>query len=127
MTALRVALIAVGLDFIFGIYLQGLLWPSGWKWGHVPSHYPAMLMGVYATLGVFLLIAARNPLAHRGLIWFTIASSAVHGVIMAIEASTDPGEHSHLAGDVLTQLVVAVVLAGLMLRVQRPQSTGVGP
>jgi hypothetical protein len=31
-----------------------------------------MILGIYATLGVFLIIASRNPLAHRSLIWFTV-------------------------------------------------------
>ena len=30
---LRVALIVIGLTFIFGIYTLGVLWPSGWAWG----------------------------------------------------------------------------------------------
>jgi hypothetical protein len=42
-----------------------------------------MILGVYATLGVFLLIASRNPLRHRSLIWFTVWSSLVHAGIMA--------------------------------------------
>jgi hypothetical protein len=61
MTALRVALVVIGLTFIFGIYPQTVLWPSGWSWGHGSSHYLMMIIGIYATLGVFLLIAARNP------------------------------------------------------------------
>ena len=60
---LRVALIVIGLTFIFGIYTLGVLWPSGWAWGQGHSHYLMMIIGVYATLGVFLLIAARNPYA----------------------------------------------------------------
>ena len=40
-----------------------------------------MIIGVYATLGVFLLIASRNPYAHKSLIWFTVWSSVVHGAI----------------------------------------------
>ena len=58
---LRIALIVVGLTFIFGIYTLGMVWPSGWAWGHGHSHYLMMIIGVYATLGVFLLIASRNP------------------------------------------------------------------
>ena len=57
---LRIALVVIGLTFIFGIYTLGILWPSGWVWGQGYSHYLMMLMGVYATLGVFLLIAARS-------------------------------------------------------------------
>jgi hypothetical protein len=72
---LRIALVVIGLTFIFGIYTLGILWPSGWVWGQGYSHYLMMIMGVYATLGVFLLIASRNPYAHKSLIWFTVWSS----------------------------------------------------
>src|SRR5262249_57172902 len=67
--SLRIALITVGLIFIFAIYPLGLVWPSGWTWGHGHSHYLLMIIGVYATLGVFLLLASRNPDQHRSLIW----------------------------------------------------------
>jgi hypothetical protein len=116
MTPLRVALVVIGVIFIFGIYPQTVVWPSGWSWGHGSSHYLMMIIGIYATLGVFLLIAARNPLAHRSLIWFTVVSSVVHAAIMAVQAITDPAEHGHLMGDVPALLVVAIVLAVLMPR-----------
>ena len=83
---LRIALIIIGLTFIFGIYTLGVLWPSGWTWGQGHSHYLMMIIGVYATLGVFLLIAARNPYAHKSLIWFTVWSSVVHAAIMGVQA-----------------------------------------
>jgi hypothetical protein len=118
---LRVALVVIGLVFIFGIYPQTLVWPSGWRWGHGSSHYLAMILGIYATLGVFLLIAARNPLAHRSLIWFTVASSVVHAAIMAVQAIVDPAERGHLIGDVPALLVVAIVLALLMVRAEEPR------
>ena len=57
---LRVALIAIGLTFIFGIYVLGIVWPSGWTWGHGHSHYLLMIIGVYPTLGVFLLTSSRD-------------------------------------------------------------------
>ena len=62
---LRIALIIIGLTFIFGIYTLGIVWPSGWAWGRGHSHYLMMIIGVYATLGVFLIIASRNPYAHK--------------------------------------------------------------
>src|ERR1700761_8344212 len=116
MTALRVALVIIGLIFIFGIYPQTVVWPSGWRWGHGSSHYLMMIIGIYATLGVFLLIAARNPRAHLSLIWFTVVSSVVHAAIMAVQAVTDPAEHGHLKGDVPALLLVAIVLTVLMSR-----------
>ena len=84
---LRIALMAVGVIFIVGIYGLVIVWPSGWSWHQGPSHslphYLQMILGVYATLGVFLLVASRNPLAHLSLIWFTVWSSVVHAGIMA--------------------------------------------
>src|SRR5467141_86538 len=71
---LRIALIVFGLTSIFGIYPLSIVWPSGWTWGQGHSHYLMMIIGVYATLGVFLLIASQDPDAHRSIIWFTVWS-----------------------------------------------------
>jgi len=116
LVALRVVLVAVGLIFTFAIYPLGVLWPSGWTWGQGHSHYLMMIIGVYATLGIFLLIASRDPLAHRSLIWFTVWSSLVHARIMAVQAYRDPMERGHLIGDVPALLVVAIALAALTPR-----------
>jgi len=113
---LRIALIVVGLIFTFAIYPLGKVWPAGWTWGAGHSHYLMMIIGVYATLGVFLLLASRNPAAHRSLIWFTVWSSVVHAVIMAVQAFGDPAERGHLWGDVPALLVVAIVLGVLAPR-----------
>lgn len=118
---LKITLQVVGVIFIVGIYSLTILWPSGWKWHTGQSHYPVMIMGVYATLGVFLLIASRNPLGNLSLIWFTVWSSFVHAGIMAVQ-SLEHAEHmGHLWGDVLALCFVAVVLALLTPRVAAPQ------
>jgi hypothetical protein len=114
---LSIALFVVGLICIFGFYPLTIIWPSGWSWhtgGH--SDYLQMILGIYATLGVFLVIASRNPLAHRSLIWFTIWSSIVHGGIMAAQAVANTRYVGHLWGDVLALFVVAAVLGLLMPR-----------
>ena len=116
---LRVVLVVVGFIFIFGIYTLAVVWPSGWAWGHGHSHYLTMILGVYATLGVLLLIASKNPAAHTSLIWFTVWSSVVHAVIMAVQAATDGAERGHLIGDVPALLVVAIALAALTPRARR--------
>ena len=113
---LRIALVAIGLTFIFGIYSLGILWPSGWVWGQGYSHYLMMLMGVYATLGVFLLVASRNPYAHKSLIWFTVWSSAVHGAIMGVQGLSDAAERGHLVADAPALILVAIILGVLMPR-----------
>ncbi len=108
---LRIALLLVGLIFIVGIYPLTIVWPSGWSWNTGQSEYLQMILGIYATLGVFLVIASRNPLAHRSLIWFTVWSSVVHGGIMAVQALAKSEYMGHLWGDVLALFVVAIILA----------------
>ncbi len=117
LTPLRVALVVVGIIFIVGVYPLTVVWPSGWAW-HMggPSMYLQMILGIYATLGVFLLLAARNPLKHLSLIWFTVWSSVVHGDIMAAQAIVYPEHHGHLLGDVPALLLIAIVLAVLTPR-----------
>ena len=113
---LRIALLLVGLICIVGIYPLTIIWPSGWSWHPGQSDYLQMILGVYATLGVFLLVASRNPLAHLSLIWFTVWSSIVHGGIMAAQSLAHPEHRGHLWGDVLALFVVAAVLALLTPR-----------
>ena len=113
---LKLALRIVGVTFIAGIYALMVIWPSGWKWHTGESHYPAMIVGVYATLGVFLLIASRNPLAHLSLIWFTVWSSVVHAVIMAVQSLMHTDQVGHLWGDVPALFIVATILALLTPR-----------
>jgi hypothetical protein len=114
---LRIALQVVGVTFIFGIYTLTLVWPSGWSWhtGHTP-HYLQMILGVYATLGIFLLIASRKPLANLSLIWFTVWSSVVHALVMAAQALVNPEHIAHLWGDVPALFLIAAVLAFLTPR-----------
>ena len=104
------ALIVFGIIFLL-VYPIGLVWPSGWIWhGGDGSYYLQMICGVYAVLGVFLIMAAKAPDQHRSLISFTIWSSLVHAGIMAVQALGDEMETGHLVGDVPALLLVAVVL-----------------
>jgi hypothetical protein len=122
---LGLALRLAGLTFIVGIYTLVVIWPSGWSWhtGHsyYMPHYLQMLLGVYATLGVFLLVASRNPLAHLSLIWFAVWSSVVHSGIMAVQSLVNSEHRGHLLGDVPALLVVAAVLAFLTPRSEKAE------
>lgn len=114
---LRIALVAVGIIFIVGIYPLTIVWPAGWAWHTTgQSNYLQMILGIYATLGVFLILAARNPLKNLSLIWFTVWSSAAHGVIMAVQSLVYPEHRGHLFGDVPALLLVAIVLTVLTPR-----------
>jgi hypothetical protein len=113
---LKFALAVFGTIFLL-VYPLAVVWPSGWAWHTGAPHdskYFMMMVGVYATLGVFLLIAARDPQAHRSVIWFAVWSSIVHGAIMAVQSM--PAEHRrHLLGDVPALFLVAIVLGGLLV------------
>jgi hypothetical protein len=112
---LRLALVVFGIAFLL-VYPLMVIWPSGWAWQPNQHEYEQMIVGIYATLGIFLLWASRNPGAHLSLIWFAAWSSLVHGGIMTVQALADPVEHGHLPGDVAALLLVGVVLGLLTPR-----------
>ena len=74
---LKVVLALVGLLFCAAVYPLILMAKQD------PAL--AMMMSLYATLGVFLLLASRDPSAHRSLIAFTAWSSFAHASVMAVE------------------------------------------
>lgn len=111
---LRPALRVIGLLFVFGVYPLTVLWPSGWAWHAAgPAQYLQMIIGLYATLGVFVFLAARDPARHLSLISFTLWSSLVHGLIMTVQSIAAPEHSGHLYGDVPALFIVAAVLAWL--------------
>jgi hypothetical protein len=113
---LKLALRLFGIVFLL-VYPLSMVWPSGWVWhGGEGVYYFQMIVGVYAVLGIFLIVAANNPSEHRSLISFTVWSSVVHALIMAAQAIGDESEHGHLFGDVPALLLVAAVLGFLMPR-----------
>ena len=115
---LSAALILFGVIFCL-IYPLSMVWPSGWAWHQgtpQSSDYFMMIVGIYATLGVFLIRAAKDPAANASLIWFTVWSSIVHAAVMAWESLRNPAMSGHLMGDVPALLLVAAVLGALMMR-----------
>jgi hypothetical protein len=114
---LQLALAVFGVIFLL-VYPIAVVWPSGWLWHTGSPHhseYFMMIVGIYGTLGVFLLNAARNPQSNLSLIWFAVWSSVVHAAIMTVQSLS--GEHhlGHLWGDVPALLLVAIVLSALVL------------
>jgi hypothetical protein len=114
---LKSALYVFGIVFIAGVPAMMMwIWPSGWSWTPAQPEYEQMIMGVYITLGIFLLRAAKNPLANASLIWFTIWSSMVHAGIMLVQAIVDKTDRMNLMGDIPALFLVAFVLWYLMPR-----------
>jgi hypothetical protein len=99
--ALRVVLVVVGLLFVAVVYPLLAM--------HLDESLQ-MMLGVYATLGFFLLLASRNPSAHRSLIAFTAWSSVVHAGVMTVQSMHDVSERAHLLSGSLILVVIALLL-----------------
>jgi hypothetical protein len=112
---LRYALILVGLLFTAGVYpLVMGWWPSPARW---PVDDGAqMILAIYITLGIFLLLASRNPLRNRSLIWFAVWSSVAHGGIMAVQAIHASAHNTDRWAGSAVMFVVAILLGVWMPR-----------
>jgi hypothetical protein len=101
--ALKVVLVIVGLIFC------GLAYPLTMFVKQEPAL--AMMLSVYVTLGIFLLLASRNPAANRSLIAFTAWSSFFHAILMAMQAFAGLIARGELLGSaVLVVIGVALIV-----------------
>ena len=115
MKYLTVALYVIGAIYLAGVPVMMMLIESpGWTWEPRQPEYEQMIMGVYATLGIFLIMAAKNPLEHASLIWFTVWSNIVHGGIMMFQGIADQTEKANLVGDVPALFAASLILWYLM-------------
>ena len=92
--ALKVVLVLVGLAFSAGVFLM-----ADSLWHQNQSMYTFdMMLSLYVALGIFLLIAARNPSAHRSLIAFTAWSCFAHAAVMTVTSFSKGGYRGDLWG-----------------------------
>ena len=103
---LKILLVLVGLLFSAGIYPLMMFLRS--------EASAAMMLSLYVTLGIFLLIAVRNPSANRSLIAFTAWSSFAHAAVMAVQAYLNVIARGELLG------VAALIIIGVALIVLAP-------
>ena len=111
--ALKIMLVLVGLLFTAMIYPLVLFVKQ--------EPALAMMMSLYVTLGIFLMMAARNPSANRSLIAFTAWSSFAHAVLMAGQAFANLIARGELIGSVV------LVVIGIALIVLAPAKKSVEP
>src|SRR5207302_11221140 len=119
--ALRVVLVLVGLLFLAGVYpLMMSLWQQK------QQDTEPMMLSVYVTLGIFLLLATRNPSANRSLIAFAAWSSFAHGAVMAVQAFQNRIERGELGGVALFAIigVALIVLAPAKQSRERASAAG---
>src|ERR1700726_353785 len=103
--ALKTVLVLVGLAFSAGVFLV-----ADSLWHQNQSMYTfEMMLSVYVALGIFLLIAARNPSAHRSLIAFTAWSCFAHAAVMAVTSFSKGGYRGDTWGVPLL-IIIAVAL-----------------
>jgi len=100
--AQKVVLIIVGTLFVATIY------PLLFLVRDEPTLQ--MMLSLYVTLGVFLLLASRNPFVHRSLIAFAAWSSFAHAATMAVQSIGDVHERLHLLIGVLMFAVIGLAL-----------------
>jgi hypothetical protein len=101
--ALKFVLVVVGLIFC------GLAYPLVMFVKQEPAL--AMMLSVYVTLGIFLLLAARDPSANRSLIAFTAWSSFVHAMLMAGQAFANLIARGELVGSAVLVVIVVTLIA----------------
>jgi ABC-type Mn2+/Zn2+ transport system permease subunit len=92
--ALKIVLVLVGLVFSAGLYPLVTSVRDGWQ-ANKESALP-MMLSLYVTLGIFLLVAARNPSENRSVIAFAAWSSFAHGAVMAVMSVHLPNERREL-------------------------------
>ena len=102
--ALKVVLVLVGLLF------TALVYPMVLFVKQEPAL--AMMMSLYVTLGIFLILAARNPSANRNLIAFTAWSSFAHAAVMSLQAFRNFIARGELIGSAVL-VVIGVILIAL--------------
>jgi hypothetical protein len=125
-SALRVALVVVGF-ICLALGPLMLFWPAGWRWSPHHAQYEQMIVGIYFTLGLFLVRASKDPSRHLSLIWFAVWSSVVHAGIMAIQAFTAPEHRGHLVADVPALLLAAAIFIVLTPRARRTPAPKLRP
>lgn len=107
---LRIVLAATGVFFIVGLYPASRLWPEAFGWSPPHPAFERMITAIYASLGLFLLFAARRPHQYLPIIDFTIVSSMAHGGVMAVDAWREPANRLHLFTDIAALFALAIVL-----------------
>jgi drug/metabolite transporter superfamily protein YnfA len=101
--ALKVVLVVVGLLFCAGAYPLILMMKQD------PAL--AMMMSLYVTLGVFLLLASRDPSAHRSLIAFAAWSSFAHAGLMSLQALLNMIARRELIGSAVFAVIGIALVA----------------
>jgi|SRR5580693_4921606 hypothetical protein len=117
--ALRILLVLFGLIFVAGVYPLITSVRSGWLANKEDAE--PMGLSLYVTMGIFLLLAARNPSANRGVITFAAWLNIAHAAIMAVMAVHLPNERQDL---LIAAAVFGAIGVALIVLAPAKQPTG---
>jgi hypothetical protein len=110
---LQVVLVILGLLFIGLVYpLYGDLRHSAWLL-EMHNETEPMFLSFFIPLGVFLLLAAKNPSEHRSLIAFAAWWNIAHSSVMVIE-TIQAWKHG-VRRDFTDVIITAVIGCALLL------------
>jgi len=106
---LRIVLIIVGLIFVAGVYPLITSIREGWQ----ANKEDSLPMGIslYVTQGIFLLLAARDPLANRGVITFAAWLNIAHAAVMVVMSMHLPHERP----DLLVASAIFALIGGVLI------------
>ena len=94
--ALKISLIVSSLLFLLAPTSYFLFMPDAYRWAPYSQPYEHLIVALYAALAICLLVARRDPFAHRIIIDFAVLSSLFAGVSMTYNALIEPAEIIHL-------------------------------
>ena len=102
--ALKILLVLFGLIFVAGVYPLITSVRSGWQANKEDAE--PMALSLYVTMGIFLLVAARNPVANHGVIVFAGWLNIAHAAVMTVMAVHLPNEREDM-------LIASAIFAGI--------------
>jgi quinol-cytochrome oxidoreductase complex cytochrome b subunit len=102
--ALKIVLVLVGLIFVAGVYPLVTSVRDGWQANKEDAE--PMGISLYVMMGIFLLVAARNPATNRGVIVFAGWLNIAHAAVMTVMAVHLPNERQDM-------LIASAIFAGI--------------
>ena len=127
--ALQVVLVVVGLLYSFwGYFLFQALWHSSWLNRH--DDVGPMFVSLNMVLGIFLLLAVKQPVKHRSLIAYGAWSSIAHGFTMTIQSAEAAARGMHRSDspwDIVIFGIIGIALLALLPGKQSASASAEGP
>jgi hypothetical protein len=127
---LQVVLVVVGVFYcIWGYLLFDALWHSNWLNSYDNGVLP-MFLSLNTVLGVFLLLAVKQPAKHRSVIAYGAWSSLAHAFTMSIQSAEAAARGMHRRDspqDIVIFVIIGIALLALLPGKQSASASAEGP